>query len=231
MASIIPEPIWNSKLPRLAFVILSSLMPLAVSSTAAYTTQTWSYSTDGTNFTDVTSVGATSTSFTPETIDFSSIAALNNQSKCIPESYVLGLHPRRLPTLLRPTTASITFKSTPYRWSDMSPTSSWGSDDTSGTTIYSNSVSLNSDVALTAGAGNTVNFMGQISGGSSSNYVVKTGAGKVLLSTQENYSGTTSVLQGTLALGLAHAIDSSSTVSMGGRNPGHTRATVKPSVC
>jgi autotransporter-associated beta strand protein len=46
--------------------------------------------------------------------------------------------------------------------------------------------------------------------------VVKTGAGKVLLSTQEGYTGTTSVLQGTVALGVSHAIDSSSTISMGG---------------
>ena len=185
------------------------------SSAAAYTTQTWSYSTDGTNFTDLTSVGATSTSFTPETIDFSGIAALNNQ----PNVYLKVTFSGYTQTPTATSTANnrvdnIQVNAVPLV--GYIPNVQLGSDDTSGTTTYSNSVSLNSDVALTAGAGNTVNFMGQISGGSSSNYVVKTGAGKVLLSTPEGYSGTTSVLQGTLALGLAHAIDSSSTISMGG---------------
>lgn len=46
-----------------------------------FTTHVWSYSTDGTNFTTQSTIdGRTNTTFSNQTVDFSSIIALNNQS-------------------------------------------------------------------------------------------------------------------------------------------------------
>jgi autotransporter-associated beta strand protein len=46
-----------------------------------YDTQTWSYSTDGASFTDLPAItGRRSTTFSGQTVDLSSIAALNNQA-------------------------------------------------------------------------------------------------------------------------------------------------------
>jgi autotransporter-associated beta strand protein len=162
-------------------------------------------------------VTVSSTSFALETVDFSAISGLDNQPNIYLRVEFSG-YTDMSPTLATSTgnnrIDNVQFNAKPLI--GYVPNVQLGSDDTSGTTIYSNSVQLNSDVGLTAGAGGTVNFSGQISDVSPGNYVVKTGAGTVLLSTQESYSGPTSVLQGTLALGVAHAIDSSSGVSLGG---------------
>src|SRR5262249_12254006 len=96
-----------------------------------------------------------------------------------------------------------------------SSSSTIGSDVASGTITYSGNVSLNAPVSLTSAAGGTVSFTGTISDNGSAG-VIKVGAGTVVLNHQESYSSRTIVQQGTLKLGVANAIASSSNVTLAG---------------
>jgi hypothetical protein len=49
-----------------------------------YTTHTWSYSTDGSEFTNISTItGRTNTTFSTQTVDFSGVSALNNKTEVL----------------------------------------------------------------------------------------------------------------------------------------------------
>ena len=160
-----------------------------------FTTQTWSYSTDGTNFTSLASAVTPPTSFALETIDFSSISALNNQSVVFLKVALTGA----TATSGNNRIDNVQFNAVPVEGS-LTPASIIGSDATSGSTTYSGTVVLNSAAALTAGTGGTVNFTGLITDGTSPSGITKIGGGTVVLSANNTFTDVTNVQAGTLAL-------------------------------
>jgi len=91
-----------------------------------------------------------------------------------------------------------------------------GSDITSGSVAYTGNVTLNAPVALTAATGASVSFTGVFSDGTAMGSVFKTGDGTVNLAAASTYTGTTTLHQGTLALGVANAISTTSGVTFEG---------------
>ena len=160
-----------------------------------FMTQTWSYSTDGTNFTPLASTVTPPASFALETIDFSSISALNDKSAIYLKVTLAGA----TATSGNNRIDNVQFNALPVEGS-LTPASIIGSDATSGSTTYSGTVVLNSAAALTAGTGGTVNFTGLIIDGTPPNGITKIGGGTVALSANNTYTGATNIQAGTLAL-------------------------------
>src|SRR5262249_33126000 len=152
------------------------------STSTGFNDQDWSYSTDGVNFTQITSVPLTTDgNFQgPATVDLSAVAALNNQSNVYLKATFMGASASGGNTRID----NVQFNATPAAGG--LPNAIIGSDITSGLTTYSGEITLNGPAALTSASGGTVVFSGNISG-SDPAAVVKVGAGKVVLSHQNAY--------------------------------------------
>jgi fibronectin-binding autotransporter adhesin len=90
-----------------------------------------------------------------------------------------------------------------------------GGDHTSGTSTYAGTVALNNDVTLTAASGGATSFTNTINGAGA---MTKTGAGIVVLSGTNGYTGLTTVNDGNLQVGSGGtgSTASGSTVSVNG---------------
>ncbi len=96
--------------------------------------------------------------------------------------------------------------------------------ETAGTSTFSGNIDLDGSVArttkvsLTAASGGTVNFTGVLSHGTSGSAVPieKTGAGTVILSNTNTYTGGTTVSAGTLSLGANGGLPASGAVTLAG---------------
>jgi autotransporter-associated beta strand protein len=170
----------------------------------------WSYSTDGVNYKPITSVSLTtdSTFHGPQTVDLTSISDVNNQGTLFLKVTFNGATAAGGNTRMD----NMQFNASPV--SGGLPPAVLGSDISSGSVIYSGNISLNNSLALTAAGTSTVTFSGTISDGGPTSAVTKIGTGTLILSGQNGYSGPTTVHQGTLALGAANALSSSSPISL-----------------
>ncbi len=161
-----------------------------------FDTQTWSYSTDGTNFTPLAApVTGIQSSFTLTTVDLSSITDINDK----PNIYLKVTFTGATSTSGNNRIDNVQFNAIPFEGS-LVPNASVGSDITSGSVTYSGSVTVDNNVALTSAAGGTVNFTGALVDGAGPGTIVKTGAGTVVLFGNNTYTGNTFVQAGTLSL-------------------------------
>ena len=92
-------------------------------------------------------------------------------------------------------------------------TTTLGSLNTSGVNTNSGSLTLNREITVDAASGGTLQFSGLISGNGG---ITKSGAGTVILTGANNYSGATAVNAGLLKIVSGGAISSSTTVNNGG---------------
>jgi fibronectin-binding autotransporter adhesin len=92
-------------------------------------------------------------------------------------------------------------------------TTTLGSLNTSGVNTNSGSLTLNRGITVDAASGGTLQFSGLISGNGG---ITKSGAGTVILTGANNYSGATAVNAGLLKILSGGAISSSTTVNNGG---------------
>ena len=99
---------------------------------------------------------------------------------------------------------------------------SLASSGSGSSSVVLGNLTAGSPTTLTVGGGNTSTaFSGQISDGTGTNpaaigNLTKTGAGTLTLSAQNNYTGKTTISQGTLALGTSNALSSTSQVILAG---------------
>ena len=92
-------------------------------------------------------------------------------------------------------------------------TTTLGSLNTSGVNTNSGSLTLNREITVDAASGGTLQFSGLISGNGG---ITKSGAGTVILTGANNYSGATAVNAGLLKVVSGGSISSSTTVNNGG---------------
>ncbi len=196
------------EVPSSGFHNLVGTYATRYSSSAAYDTQQWSYSTDGNNYTDLpSSVTVSSSNFALETVDFSAAAgtALDDQANVFLKVTFSGYSNTATNSTSNNRIDNVQILAKPFV--NYVPDASIGSDSSSGTTFFTGPITLNADVGLTAATGGTVEIDGAISDGSiTGNYVVKNGGGLVLLTNSNSYSGPTTVNAGTLQLGNDNAI-------------------------
>jgi autotransporter-associated beta strand protein len=146
----------------------------------------WSYSTDGSSFTDFGAAINPSTSFALASV---STTALNNAAT----------------GFLRYTLDGASNSSQNNRIDNLQVTASsftlptLGSAATSGTAEFSGGITLDSSVQLTSAAGGTVLFSGDLANGANgAQGIIKIGAGTVELTGANTYTGATQVNAGTL---------------------------------
>lgn len=156
-----------------------------------FSTGQWSYSTDGTSFTNFgSSTATTSTTF----------ALANPGTTSGLDDTATGF--------LRYTLSGASNASGNNRIDNLQITATGtgaspvlGSDITSGTATYSGNITLDSNVNLTAAAGGTTRFTGIIANGSNgARGIEKVGAGLVEVTGANTYSGPTMVTAGILAV-------------------------------
>jgi fibronectin-binding autotransporter adhesin len=159
------------------------------SGTSGFTSQDWSYSTDGSNWLSLQTITQLTTTFTTQTL--SSISALNGATN----AYV------RL-TLSGASASSGNNRLDNIQFNANTTTVASGSGtlgiSVPGTTTFSGPITVNNTATLSAVAGGTANFSGVLGGPGS---ISKTGAGSVVLSAANTYTGSTTITTGTLQLG------------------------------
>ncbi len=90
-----------------------------------------------------------------------------------------------------------------------------GGNFASGNSTFSGAITLNKGVNLTAAGTSNVTFSGQLTAGTGTSNITKTGSGTVILSnTANNFNGTTLIDAGTLRLGASEVITNTSAVSI-----------------
>ncbi|MEI6239396.1 MAG: autotransporter-associated beta strand repeat-containing protein [Planctomycetia bacterium] len=168
-----------------------------------FTTEDWSYSTDGTNWVTLQSISGTAIPTSFGAVTLSTITGLNNVANAYVRLTVSGATNGgsniRLDNIQFNTVAGGTATG------PVVATATLGSGVAGGVSEFAGPVSLGGNANLTAASLGTVTFSGTISGGGG---IRKTGDGTVILSADESYTGGTTVEAGQLRLGAGGATGS-----------------------
>lgn len=162
--------------------------------TTGYNTQTWAYSTDGTSFTDISTVTDTNVaSWTAKSVSLAGLTALENQSTVYLKLTLAGAST---------TSGNNRIDNVQFTGDGNTGSSSvLGSDITSGSATFSGNITLENSGYLSSAAGGKVVFSGVIADGSNgSKGVTKIGDGTVVLSGPNTYTGGTTASRGTLII-------------------------------